>query len=289
MCGAPDVYMTEFTSTDGMMSKGRDKVEHRLLYTEKEKPLIAQIWGTKPELFYESAKRVASLGFDGIDINMGCPARDITQHGACSRLITNHALAKEIVLATKKGAPNLPISVKTRCGYNSWVTEEWFTFLLSLPLDALTVHGRIAKEMSKFPANWDEIGKVVKLRDEINPHIQIIGNGDIESNEEAMQKAKQYNLDGIMIGRGMFGNLWIFNKDVDPQTVPIKQKLELLITHIQLFEKTWGENKPVEILKKFYKVYVSGMENASEIRMKLMECKDSEETVRYVQELIYNY
>lgn len=280
--GKPDVFVTEFTSTDGLMSKGKEAVSKRLLKTEVEHPLIAQIWGNDPKKYTEVAKMLVEMGFDGIDINMGCPV----VRGSCASLIKNPELAAQIIAATKEGAPHLPISVKTRLGWNKIQTEEWIGFLLRQNLDALTVHARTRSEMSKVPAHWDEFTKIIELRNTINKRTMIIGNGDVLSYADAMKKHATYGVDGIMIGRGIFHNLWIFNKALDPATIPVETKLKLLVEHIELFDSTWGNKKPLEILKKFYKVYVSGLSNASEIRMNLMECKTKEQTLTYINRLL---
>ena len=228
-CGKPDVFFTEFTNVEGMCSKGRDHVGRRLIFTSVERPIVAQIWGLDPSKFFETAKMVKDMGFDGIDINMGCPEKSVVKRGACAGLIHNPTLAKEIIEAVKKGAGDLPISVKTRIGIKEIETEVWIEFLLKQNLDALTVHGRTVKEMSDVPAHWDEIGKVVKLRDKLNVNTLIIGNGDIKSLDDALEKHKKYKVDGIMIGRGIFENLWIFDKKINPQNISSEAKLKLLI------------------------------------------------------------
>lgn len=288
-CGRPDVFFTEFTNTDGLQSVGKDKVVQRLQYTEHERPLIAQIWGTNPEHYYKSAQMLVEMQFDGIDINMGCPERSIVAKGSCAALIKNPTLAKEIIHATKEGAGDLPVSVKTRIGYSKIQTEEWIGFLLEQDLPALTVHGRTQAEMSKVPAHWDEIAKVVELRNTINKNTIIIGNGDVARYQEALEKHKTYGVDGVMIGRGVFHNPWIFNPAVDPSTKSVKEKLTLLTQHITLFNDTWGKEKNFDIMKKFYKVYVSGFDNASSLRETLVEFRNAKDTLKYLQEIISTY
>lgn len=274
----PDLYYTEFTSVDGMThEKGREPVLRRLQYTEKEHPLIAQIWGNDPQKFYEAAKMCKEMGYDGIDINMGCPEKSVFRRGMCSGLIHQPELAAEIIQATKKGSGGLPVSVKTRIGVRVIETENWLGHLLKQDIAALIVHGRTVKEMSKVPAHWDEIGKAVKLRDEIAPQTLIIGNGDVISYEDGLQKAKQYNLDGIMIGRGVFKNLWIFDKSGETPNWTLEQRLEMLLNHTRLFVKTWGNNKSFAILKKFYKCYLSDFDGAAEIRAQFMETSNLED------------
>jgi len=284
-CGAPDAFFTEFTNVEGMCSKGRDKVGKRLIFTPIERPIVAQLWGKTPEKFYETAKLIKLKGFDGIDINMGCPEKGIVKKGLCGGLIDNPALAKEIILATKKGAGGLPISIKTRIGVKNIQTEEWASFLLKFNLDALIIHGRTVAEMSDAPVHWDEIGKVAKLRDKMKVKTLIIGNGDVKSRADAMEKYRKYKVDGIMIGRGIFDNLWIYNKNIDSAKISYSEKLKLLIEHITLFDKTWGKLKNFSLMKKFYKIYISGMPDAKNVRMELMKFKTAEETLKFLKSL----
>lgn len=299
-CSKPDVYFTEFTSVDGICSIGRDRVMHRLQFTQAERPIIAQLWGLIPQNYYTVAKMVVAMGFDGIDINMGCPERVVAKRGACAALIKNPTLAAEIIKATQAGAGNLPVSVKTRIGFTKIATDEWIGFLLKQNLDALTVHGRTAKEMSLVPAHWDEIAKTVTLRDKINPRTIILGNGDVADCADGNKKVKQYGVDGVMIGRGIFKNLWAFDHSfviptgveesdtnqgykpvvVDPSTHArddrsLLQMLTLLRRHMQLYVNTWGSKKNFLVLRRFFKIYVSGFPGASNLREKLMKTKSS--------------
>jgi nifR3 family TIM-barrel protein len=283
---APDLFFTEFTSVDGMVSEqGRKAVLRRLQYTEKERPIIAQIWGNDPGKFYEAAKMVKEMGFDGVDINMGCPEKSVFRRGMCSALINNPELAGKIIDAVKRGS-GLPVSVKTRIGVKEIQTEEWLSFLLKQDLDALIVHGRTVKEMSKVPAHWDEIGKAVKLRDAINPKTLIIGNGDVNSYRDGVEKVKKYGVDGIMIATGIFKNLWIFDKSGKTRELTLEQRLDHLLKHTRLFVETWGDTKSFAILKKFFKCYLSDFDGASEIRAKFMETGSLEDVEKLAQSYI---
>lgn len=282
-CGRPDVFFTEFTNVEGMCSRGRDNVSKRLIFTKNERPIVAQIWGNNPKNYFETAKLIKKMGFDGIDINMGCPEKSVMKRGSCAALINNHSLAKEIILATKEGAGDLPVSVKTRIGIKNIQTEEWAAFLLKFDLQALAIHARTVSEMSDFPAHWDEIGKVVKLRDSLKKKTLIIGNGDVKTLEDAMEKYRRYKVDGIMIGRGIFDNLWMFDKNIDPKKIPYKDKLKLLIKHIELFDKTWGKTKNFSLMKKFYKIYISDVPDASDFRSKLMQFNTAQETLEFLK------
>jgi len=247
----------------------------KLLLKEKSVKLIAQIWGKDPEKYYKAAQFIANeTNFDGIDINMGCPVKNVVKNGCCSALITQPELAKEIILATKE-ATDLPLSVKTRIGFRQVVTESWISHLLQLPIDALTIHGRIQKQMSEGVADWNEIAKAVKLRDELAPHIKIIGNGDVESYQEGIEKCERYGVDGVMIGRGIFKNPWFFNPDMI--AVTMDEKLDLMKEHTRLFEATWERSKNFAILRRFFKIYTNGFREASTLRNALMTTANAEE------------
>ena len=280
-CGPPAVFFTEFTSTDGLCSAGRDAVADRLVYTAEERPIVAQIWGTKPELHYRAAREIAAMGFDGIDVNMGCPVKKIVKGGACAALIDNPSLAAELIRATRDGAGGLPVSVKTRCGTRRWRTEEWAAFLLEQKPEVLIMHGRIAKEESKFPARWDEIAKVVKLRNEAASDVLVLGNGDVQSLADIEEKAAVYGVDGAMVGRGIFETPYLF-RDRLPKPWSAEERLALLLQHLELYRRTWGE-RHYPRLKKFYKMYVSGFGGAAHLRVQIMETgsvPEAEELVR---------
>ncbi len=284
--GKPDVLMTEFIPVDALMSEGKERALRGLKFDESERPIVAQIWGTDPEKFYQVAKMIKKLGFDGIDINMGCPVKDVVKTGACSALILNPKLAVEIINATIKGAGGLPVSVKTRIGFNSIDTERWVATLLQTKIAALTLHLRTAKEMSKVPPHWDEMKKAVKIRDEINPKVLLIGNGSVKSMQEGREKCQEYGCDGIMIGTGIFENVWLFNEKVNIEKVTPKQKIELLLKHLRLYEKTYGDGKHFALMKKFVKCYVNNFKGATEARVSLMETKTLDELIEKTKELV---
>jgi len=276
--GKPDLMFTEFTHVKAIFSHDQTASIRRLQYQKKEKPLIAQIWGTTPELFESSAHLLVKLGFNGIDINMGCPDKAVTKKGAGAALIDNPQLAKEIILATQKGTNNnIPVSVKTRLGYHSTQTRDWLGFLLEFNLEALTIHLRTKKELSKAPPHWDELKKVIKLRKKLKSKTLILGNGDIKSLEDAQKKAEQYQLDGIMIGRGVFHDPYIFNPRQSIKNKTTSQKINLLLKHLSLFEKNSQNQKAFHTLKKFIKIYIKGFDQALVLRTKLMKSKSPNE------------
>lgn len=289
------VLYTEFTSTDGMThSVGRPKVSHRLmaneselqLLQEKNIKLVAQIWGTKPEKFNKTAQMIEQMGyFDGIDINMGCPVKKIVKQGACSALINQVPLAKEIILATKAGT-SLPVSVKTRTGIARDKTEEWIADLIETRPAAIILHGRTQADQSEKPARWDEITKAVKVRNRLAPDIPLIGNGDVFSMHDGQRMLNQTNADGVMIGRGIFHNPWFFNHT--PATKTPEEKLKLLWQHTDLYCKTWSGIKNFAILKRFFKIYTNDFAGAKEIRIKLMETNSAEEVKKVLEASGFN-
>jgi len=277
-CASPDLFYTEFVNVDGLQSPGRDRLMHRLKITDSDKPIIAQIWGKNPENYYKTAKDLLEMGFAGVDINMGCPDKAVVKNGCCVALINNRPLAKEIIDATKAGLDNkLPISVKTRLGFNS-VDYTWHEFLLNQKLNSLAIHGRTKLQMSKVPADWEAIAHIRGLRDEISPDTVIIGNGDVISRETGLELAEKYKIDGVMIGRGIFTDPFIFSKNSPWEKLPSEDKINLLAKHIQLFADTWKNNeKNVNTLKKFAKVYINNFDGAKELRDKLMRANSTSE------------
>lgn len=286
ICGKPSVYFTEFTNVDGLFSKGKKEVEHRLKFYPEEKPLIAQIWGMTPENYTKAAEMIVEMGFDGIDINMGCPEKNVVRRGACSGLIHNHELAKQIIDATKLGAGKLPVSVKTRIGIKEIETSEWISFLLQQNLDALTVHLRTSREMSNPPPHWEELPKIVELRNKIAPDTILMANGNIETKEEGEKIVKEYGIDGVMVGRGIFHNPFLFDHGKTIEDLSFNQRMDLLIKHSELFENEWKDTKNFEILRKFYKIYTLGLPNAGELREKLMQTHNLEEVKRVITQTL---
>lgn len=280
----PDMYFTEFVSVDGLQSPGRDRLMKRLQFTDSEKPLIAQLWGKKPENYYQTAKELSSLGYAGIDLNMGCPVKVIVKNGCCSALINNRPLAKEIIDATKAGAGKLPVSVKTRLGYNE-IDLSWHEFLLQQNLVALTVHGRTKKQLSKVPADWEQIGKVRELRDKFAPDTVIIGNGDVTSRPQGEALADQYKLDGIMIGRGIFDDPYVFSHESPWSAQSKDQKIALYRRHVELFAQTWTNNeRKLPMLNKYCKIYLSGFNGAKEFRESVMHADSTDELLDLLSE-----
>ncbi|HJQ08305.1 MAG TPA: tRNA-dihydrouridine synthase [Candidatus Saccharimonadales bacterium] len=277
-CGRPDLFYTEFVNVDGLQSVGRDKLMHRIQYTKAEQPIIAQVWGKQPEHFYKTAQELVAMGFKGIDLNMGCPVKAVVNNGCCSALIDNRDLAIEIIKATQQGAAGrVPVSVKTRLG-SSQIDFTWHELLLRQNLSMLTIHGRTRKQMSAVSADWEAIGRVRKLRDALAPHTLIVGNGDVATHRQGVELAKKYQLDGIMIGRGVFHDPFIFSKDSPWNEYTKRQRIELYTKHVKLFAQTWNhQERRIVTLNKFCKVYVNGFDGAKELRERLMQAQSSDE------------
>ncbi len=290
--GKPDVFFTEFVSCDGLQSVGREKLLRDLYFTPTERPIVAQIFGSRPENFRKTAELCRELGFDGIDINMGCPEKNVVKQGACSDLIRNPELAKEIIRATKEGAGDLPVTVKTRIGFNASNLEQWCGHLLEAKPAAITFHWRTRKEMSKVPAKWELAPIPVQMAKDTG--VMIFGNGDVQTLAEAREKVAQYGVDGVMIGRGIFGNPWLFSEKTD---MTLEDKLRVMVEHTKLFEELYGQTetnkklfnghtKNFAIMKKHYKAYVKGFDGASEVREHLMAAENATEVEKIVQEFL---
>jgi len=276
----PDVMFTEFTSADGLVSKGREALLPKLKFSASQRPMVAQIWGNHTESLQESARLIKKLKFDGVDINMGCPDKTIIRRGECGGLIGDTKTASAIIKAVKKGAGELSVSVKTRLAPTPEKTTEWITFLLKQDIAALTVHGRTVKQMSKGDAKWEEIGRAVELKNRIAPNTLIIGNGDILSYAQAVKTHKEFGADGVMIGRGIFQNPWVFEKKLKPKVRTEEEYIEILQNHLSLFDQTYGQTKHFDIMKKFFKMYIKDFAGANQLRQDLMETKNKKEVER---------
>ena len=290
-CTAPDLFFTEFVNADGLQSPGRAKLLKKLQFSPKEQPIIAQIWGKNPENYYKTTKELKAMGFSGVDINMGCPVKNIVQNGVCSALIGNRGLAGEIIEAvTEAAGEDFPVSVKTRVGFTT-VDMSWIEFLLNYKLNMLTIHGRTVKELSKVPAHWDVIGQIRELRDSLSPAYRsgrpttlIVGNGDVMTRKQGETLAKQYNLDGIMIGRGVFSDPFAFAAKSPWLGYSKEQKIALYAQHVKLFAETWKHNeRRVHTLNKFCKIYIQGFDGAKELREQLMATQTTTELMHLLR------
>lgn len=294
--GKPDVFWTEFVSADGLAHpQAREKLLIDLKFSKNEKPIVAQIFGANPENIKKASALCEKLGFDGIDINMGCPDRSVEKQFAGAALIKNPKLAREIIRVAKEGG-GLPVSVKTRIGYNKNEIETWIRELLLEDLAALTVHLRARKEMSNVPAHWDLMKKIVKIRNEMKKETLIIGNGDVADLKDARKKIKESGCDGVMFGRAIFGNPWLFAEcQRCPLTLDLskgtfdktpEEKLYVMVEHAKLFEKMLGRHKNFAIMRKHFKAYVNGFQGAKDLRIKLMETENAAQVENIIREFL---
>lgn len=283
---APDLFFTEFVNVEALNSVGREKTLPRLrLDSETERPIIAQVWGKDPENFYKAAQDIVKMGYDGIDINFGCPDKNVVRNGTCSAYILpeNRDRAVEIIKATQAGAGSLPVSAKTRLGFNE-VDLTWHELLLQQKLNMLTIHGRTRKQMSKVPADWAIIEQVRELRDQVSPATLVIGNGDVLTKSDGEKLAKQHGLDGVMVGRGIFQDPYLFAEASDWHDATKQQRIDLYKTHVELFAQTWTNNeRKIHTLNKFCKIYIQNFDGAKELREKLMQAGSTNELLELLE------
>lgn len=316
--GKPDIMFTEFTSVEGIRA-GATKMLPAFFYEETERPIVAQLFGSTPDAFYKAAFLICELGFDGIDINMGCPANNIALKGAGASLILNPKLAQEIIRKTQqacrhwsegktmeqaglkmsifewvkenkkkfgKSSPNkktarklLPVSVKTRIGYNSVVIEEWVKTLLETEPANISIHGRTLKQMYTGKADWEAIARAAEIIHQTPT--TVLGNGDIQNLSQANEHIKKYGVDGTLIGRAAFGNPWIFqNKEAT-----VNERLKVAIEHAYLHEKLFGPTRFLS-MRKHLSWYCKGFGGAGEVRQKLMQATSALEVDKIINSVI---
>lgn len=322
--GGPDVMWTEFVSADGLVRAtpaGKAKLLADLKYSEIERPIVAQLFSSHPEYMEQVAALCLELGFDGVDINMGCPDRSIEKQGCGAAMIKTPEVARAVIQAAKRGARSeqsggIPVSVKTRLGYNTDEVEEWIPTLLQEGIAALSVHARTRKDMSKVPARWERIARVMELRDVHAPETHILGNGDVLSRRDALDKIEQSGADGAMVGRALFGNPWFFHPDrrlplalnalptkgVNRDTIisedrgdsgveyiEVAERLQVLAEHAELFADLLP-HKNFAVMKKHCKAYVNGFPGAAELRRQLMEeASTPEDIAEFVEIFLTQY
>lgn len=295
----PDVFWTEFVSADGLCHpKGREALLRDLKFSEAERPIVAQLFTAHPDKMREAATLVTKLGFDGIDINMGCPDKNVMKQGAGASCIKDPALAQRLIVAAREGSvaggKQLPISVKTRLGFNEDTLEEWLPALLAAQPAMITVHGRTKKEMSKVPARWERIKRAVEIAK--GSGTLIFGNGDVHDIADAEMKVAETGVDGVMLGRAIFGNPWLFDRDKE---VTVREKVLAALEHTQAFEKEWGppassrdealragSTKSFELMKKHYQAYINHFPLAKELRVELMACHSASDVEAIIQKFL---
>lgn len=277
----PDVVYTEFVACRELL-QGRESCMRHLGYSEQERPIVAQLFGAEPDDFFAGAQRIRTLGFDGLDINMGCPDRRVEKRGAGARLMQDPQRAQTIIQAAKAGLDGLPLTVKTRLGYHTVETASWIGAVLEAKPDVLVVHGRTRQEMSAAPAHWDEIARAAEMARDAG--VLCVGNGDVESREQGEEYAQRFGVDGIMIGRGVFGNPWVFAPRAERSE---REKLIALAQLITQFSGFWQATKNDGLLKKHFKAYVEGFPGSPALRGGLMESRHSMEAIETLSRYFY--
>lgn len=296
------VLFTEFTAADGLVladERGKRRLKKKLEYSEIERPIVAQLFSAVPERMEAAAALCAELGFDGVDINMGCPAKEIEKSGCGAAMIKNPALAREIIRAAKRGAPNIPVSVKTRVGYNEVELETWLPELLAENPAVVTLHARTRKEMSDVPARWEHLARAVEIRDSLQKPrgdtsrltsrlTMIVGNGDVQNLADAREKIAATKCDGAMLGRAVFGNPWIFSNSQEYENISPQEKMRALIEHIELFQKHLSGFQNDAVMKRHFKAYIGGWDHAKELRQELMDAASLEEAKTILSSALNN-
>lgn len=283
--GRPDVFFTWFVSCDGLCSPGRDRLLPDLEFDQTERPIVAQVFGSRPETCKRTAELLAERGFDGIDVNAGCPDRNVEKQGAGAVLMRQPELLAEIVAAAKEGAGELPVSIKTRLGYDAIIIDELMAQLLAMTPAAITIHARTRNERYRPPAHWDQIARAVRLAREAGSESLIIGNGDVKTMAQAEARVAETGVDGVMIGRALIGNPWFFDRTRAGETPGRDERIAALLEHTRLFHDVYGANRHFDVLKKHFKAYCGGFRGAKELRVKLMAASSAAD----VEEIVANH
>lgn len=275
----PDVMYTEFVSVEGF-ARNPKAFEKKLFFKNNERPIVVQFFGHTPKLFYEAISQIVKMGFDGIDINMGCPAKSVIQKGGGGVLIGNYFLAGRIIeesfSAINETKINIPLSVKTRIGRNEIIIGEWIKFLSGFPFSEITVHGRLLKQGNSGPVNWEEIKKAGQILKSKN--IVCLGNGGIRNEKEGRELSEKYGLDGILIGEAACGNPWVFSG----QNPTREMILKIIIDHARIINEFYDEKGFVTILKHFG-WYPKGFKNSKQLKRELLVIKNFEEVLKVVE------
>jgi tRNA-dihydrouridine synthase len=301
--GKPSVIFTEFTNVEGL-ARGAEKMLRAFLYDEIERPIVAQVFGVEVDSFYKSAVMLCEMGFDGIDINMGCPAKHVAAKGSGAGLIKTPDLARKIIRSVKLGAQDwangismekagvhkniisaidkmkgekvverklIPVSVKTRVGVDGDIAEDWVGELIKEKPALVTMHGRTLRQMYSGEADWEILGRASLICKDAG--VMFLGNGDVKSLDDAREKTLRYNLDGVLIGRSVMGNPWFFSDKIPS----VEDRISALKDHCSHFERIFGDEVPFHAIKKHLAWYLKGFEGVKEIRMQLMMSSSFEE------------
>lgn len=263
----PDVVFTEFVSAEGLVC-GSDKLLKSLKFSGKQRPVVAQLFGENPKSFKKAVGIIEKLGFDGIDINMGCPARKVLLRKAGGALIGNYDLAEEIINLCLAAVKKIPVSLKTRVS-----DERWYKFLSGFSLSAVTIHGRYLKQGNTGEVDWEEIGRAGRILKEKN--IVVLGNGGVLDKSDGIIKCKEHDLDGVLIGKAALGNPWVFSEEVFDKN----DKLKTIERHAKI-------GSYPSVLKHFG-WYAKGFIGAKELRSELLKTRCFEETKKVIEKYFY--
>jgi len=283
----PDVIWTEFTSADGLVKGGWQRLKHQLKYHKNERPIVAQLFSAHPGRMRQAAAICYELGFDGVEINMCCPSKTVVGNDCGAALIKTPELAQNLIRAAREGAGGLPVSVKTRTGFNEHQIEDWIPTLLETDIAALSLHARTRKQMSKVPADWSKVKRAREIRDQMNKDTLIIGNGDVETLKEARKRAAETGVEGVMVGRGVFGNPWFFNPEINRDELPVKKRLSVMVEHAKTFDNLLPDQH-FAIMRKHFKAYTKGLPHANDLRNELMQTESSNEVEAVVSDYLHS-
>jgi tRNA-dihydrouridine synthase B len=274
------VLFSEFTSINGI--EHSDFVRSRLNFQKDEAPYLIQLFGNEPELFARIVESFQDSGINGVDINMGCPSKNIIKSNSGGSLMKERDLACKIVDACCK-ATDLPVSVKTRLGWDDKShLNEFVSGLVDAGASMISIHGRTFKQKYKGVADWDPI---YELKEKIN--VPVIGNGDLSGKDHALQMMK--NLDGYMIGRASIGDPWVFWSDLERKQITLKDKISVMIHHFQLTLEFKEERRTLIEFRKYVAGYVRGFNGAKGCRSLLMKCTTEKEFIVEAKFIAENY
>jgi len=332
--GGPDVTLTEFVNIQSAFYSPQTLLKD-FSYCEIERPVAAQIYGKTPEFFYKVAHVVCELGFDGLDINMGCPAKNVAAAGCGAALIRTPELACEIIRAAKQGVYDwstgrtlvdielredlieqvklanrlrwgrdaleerrlIPVSLKTRLGYDRVIIAQWLRILLDEGLAAISLHGRTLQQGYKGKADWEAIARAVEIAK--GSGTLILGNGDVQGLPEALRRVRETGVDGVLIGRGAQGDPWLFrDKDrlklafgkggdfvFDPTPVDLTERFRVIVEHSEHFERLCGRQRFMA-MRKHLTWYCRNFRGAAEMRAKMTRANSAADVRRCLEDFV---
>lgn len=316
--GKPDVSFTEFTHVHDVC-RGPEFLLNSLIYHEEERPIVAQLYGKDPDLFYQAAHVVCELGFDGLDINMGCPSRSVASSGSGAGLIRTPAVARAIMQATQQGIADwaagqtlagaglkpgrveaiqrmneqrpdarpfarrmIPLSVKTRLGYDVMIVDRWIEHLLTEQPSVISLHGRTLAQMYRGEADWGAIARAVEISR--GSGTLLLGNGDVHSLQDVVRRVRETGVDGVLVGRATMGSPWFFSqkeearvllrhqlpgKGPEPMVPSLDARFKLLLDHARRFESACGTGQ-FRRMRKHLGWYCKGFAHAASLRASMV-------------------